>query len=70
MFCACGLPVLHYSDPKIEEMVISLVEMLGPDIQVTTPAGSWWVPRHYIALHGLKAQELPHLGFPKVANNG
>lgn len=48
-------------------MVEELIRQFGPDIVITTPQGSWLVPRHYVALHGIKAWELPSLGFPKVS---
>ena len=68
--CGCGRP-LHYSNQAIRALVQELVAELGPDVTVTTPAGTWLVPRHYLALHGLAAGELPRLaaalGFPAVA---
>lgn len=60
MNCACGKP-LHYTNPATQATIEMLVELLGPDIQVTTPKGTWLVPRHYIALHGVKSSELPGL---------
>lgn len=63
--CHCGRP-LHYSDPEIERKVRTLIDQLGPTIKVTTPRGSWLVPRHYIALHGLKGAEVHMLGFEEV----
>ncbi len=63
--CACGRP-LHYSDPKMQRIVQSLVDDLGPDVEVTVGEQSWLVPRHYVALHGIRGWELPTLGFPRV----
>jgi hypothetical protein len=64
--CACGRP-LHYADPATERAVRRLVDQLGERTQVTTTDGSTFlVPRHYIALHGLAADQLPRLGFPEV----
>lgn len=63
--CACGQP-LHYSDPNAEAAVQRLVDTLGESVRIETPEGTWLVPRHYIALHGLRAEELPRLGFPSV----
>jgi len=63
--CACGRP-LHYSDPAIEKFVRARVEELGPMVPVVVDDRAWLVPRHYIALHGLKAWELPGLGFQEV----
>lgn len=65
--CPCGEP-LHYRSGDYRRIVEKLIAVLGPDMNVTTPAGSWRVPRHYIALHGVQADELPalaaRLGFP------
>lgn len=64
--CACGKP-LHYSNPETQRQVQSLVDELGATIRVRGSNGRvWLVPRHYLALHGLKARELPELGFPEV----
>jgi hypothetical protein len=63
--CACGRP-LHYNDPNVLRMVERLVATKGPDVHVQVGDRVWLVQRHYIALHGLKAQELPSLGFPEV----
>ena len=35
-------------------------------VPVVVDDRAWLVPRHYIALHGLKAWELPGLGFQEV----
>jgi hypothetical protein len=37
------------------------VDELGETIRVGTPWGTWLVPRHYVALHGIKAFEVPSL---------
>ena len=63
--CACGRP-LHYSNPKARAFVADLVARLGPSIRVTVGGRTWLVPRHYIALHGIKAWALPSLGFPEA----
>jgi hypothetical protein len=63
--CHCGKP-LHYTDPVDEMKVRGFIEELGECMEIQTPAGRWVVPRHYIALHGLTAEELPHLGFEKI----
>lgn len=62
--CPCGRP-LHYTNPKIQEVVETLVRDLGENIPVTVGEKTYLVSRHYIALHGLKASELPDLGFPE-----
>lgn len=63
--CACGRP-LHYSDALLQGIVQRMVDKLGENIEVVVGGRKWLVPRHYIALHGLKAWELEKLGFPQV----
>lgn len=58
--CACGLP-LHYLKESSRKQVEYFIKTEGEDIIVSTLLGSWMVPRHYIALHGLRASELPEL---------
>ena len=63
--CACGLP-LHYSSPIVRAQVERMIAAAGgkPDVVVTVtsrfgrPTRRFLVQRHYIALHGLKTQEL------------
>jgi len=66
--CACGKP-LHYSDPKNEQMVQRFVNELGENERVSVGGRTWMVPRHYIALHGIAARELPTLGFEEVTDS-
>ena len=61
-FCHCGRP-LHYSTPAVRERVEHLIWLHGPFVDVTVEGRTWRVQRHYLALHGLKARELPELGF-------
>jgi hypothetical protein len=64
--CHCGLP-LHYVNPASRLAVEKLVESFGEFQKIAVPGlGTWMVQRHYIALHGLHAQDLPTLGFEKV----
>jgi hypothetical protein len=67
--CACGEP-LHYGDSRgsrvMRRAVEKLARALGENIVVTVGTRRWLVQRHYIALHGLSAQELPSLGFPEI----
>jgi len=63
--CACGRP-LHYANANHRRWVEAQILLLGTYVKVTVEGRSWMVPRHYIALHGLKAVELPTLGFPEV----
>ena len=65
--CHCGRP-LHYTDPVIEAMIGVLVEQLGEYTQVTVDRRTWLVQRHYIALHGIRAVDLPNLGFDEITN--
>lgn len=64
--CHCGKPALHYNNPHVKEMMLRMVETYGPTVNVTVGKRTWIVPRHYIALHGLVAAELPSLGFPEI----
>lgn len=64
--CACGQP-LHYAKKGKEDAIRRVIAEKGEYSTVTTPDGTWLVQRHYIALHGLKADELPSLGFQKVS---
>lgn len=68
--CPCGKG-LHYTNATTAEMVKEMVCAFGPLLLVKVPGlGTWLVPRHYIALHGLKAADLPNLGFEKVGTDG
>lgn len=63
--CACGKP-LHYTDPDFQKIVEKLVAIKGPLLKVCAGGRCWLIPRHYIALHGVKSVELPFLGFEEV----
>lgn len=58
MNCPCGQE--HIGSPSLPH-VAKLVQELGETVVVTAPAGSWHVPRVFIAMHGLKAEELASL---------
>jgi hypothetical protein len=64
--CHCGKP-LHYVDPAAERMVRRMIDQAGEFLIVDAPSGRYRVQRHYIALHGLKAEQLPLLDFEKVS---
>ncbi len=69
--CPCGLP-LHYATPEAAEYMDRMVAELGERIAVEVlTRGTFLVPRHFIALHGLKAEDLPALaeiyGFERVS---
>ena len=58
--CPCGKP-LHYTDNGIQKWVEEMIAEHGPTTNVTVEGRTWKVPRHYIALHGLMAFDLPNL---------
>jgi hypothetical protein len=67
MKCYCGKP-LHYTDGSKQKFVQKLVDELGEFIPVTVPSkGTFLVQRHYIALHGIKGENIETLGFKKLA---
>jgi hypothetical protein len=64
--CHCGKP-LHYTDPAVEQRVRKLIAELGEYVTVSIfDERTWLVPRHYIALHGIRGWEVPQLGFVEV----
>lgn len=63
--CHCGKP-LHYTDPELRKDMDETVELLGEFIPVHVSGRTWSVSRHYIALHGVKATDLPTLGFKEI----
>lgn len=65
ILCHCGQP-LHYTNPSIQKMVEEFVDQLGENVPVVCGDKTYLVQRHYIALHGLKATDLPSLGFPEL----
>lgn len=63
--CHCGQP-LHYTDALMQLLVEVMVMELGETMVVTVNGRHWKVPRHYVALHGLKGSEVDKLGFTEV----
>lgn len=67
--CPCGKP-LHYADRDKRQIMEETISRLGKETKVTVGTRSWMVSRHFIALHGLIAEELPELaakhGFKEV----
>lgn len=57
--CGCGRP-LHYTDPRIEAYMRRQVARKGPNVLVEVMGEDYgiWVPRHYVALHGIKAEHV------------
>jgi len=58
--CDCGEP-LHYITDASRRIMEELVREYGETVKVSTDTGSWMVPRHWIALHGIASWELPSL---------
>lgn len=69
--CCCGLGHT-FQTLLVFRYLTRMIAELGPVIRITTPIGTWMVPRIYIAAHGLRAQDLPHLaekyGWPRLVN--
>lgn len=64
--CPCGRE-LHYSNPETERQVRQLVARLGRYQKITVAGlGTYMVDRHYIALHGVKGEDIPLLGFERI----
>jgi hypothetical protein len=63
--CHCGKP-LHYTSEIVRAYMEELVKESGTHVPVWAGGRTWLVQRHYIALHGIKAVELPSLGFEEV----
>lgn len=70
--CLCGRP-LHYQNALSEVAMRNVIDRHGADVVVGTADGMWRVPRHFIALHGVNANDLPALarryGFVRVMPN-
>lgn len=60
--CFCGRP-LHYTNKEAETFVRKMIAERGEFIGVQVGSRVFNVPRHYIALHGLKGADVPRLGF-------
>lgn len=58
MMCACAPP---YAGPMIRAFVERANTALGPTVSVSTPMGTWLVPRHFLALHRVALSNLPRL---------
>lgn len=58
--CACGKP-LHYASPRLHALVEQLIGASGSEyvlVRRLDDNRAWKVQRHFIALHGLKGDEL------------
>jgi hypothetical protein len=60
VMCACGRPI-HYRNHKSQVAIEKLAAQLGPEVEVVVGDRKYAVQRHYIALHGLNAQQLENL---------
>ena len=67
--CACGQP-LHYTSAVVRGIVETYIMRYGPTVVVSHGDKRYRVPRHYLALHGLRAADLDALGFPEVPPEG
>lgn len=67
MNCHCGKP-LHYDNYDIKEAVEDLISFKGEYVKVRSicTEKTYLVPRHYIALHGIKERLLDTYGFEEV----
>jgi hypothetical protein len=62
VFCACGRP-LHYDQDTLRAAMDNLIEQSGTHmtIRVGLEGKFYRVQRHFIALHGLRMEDLPAL---------
>ena len=67
--CACGLP-LHYSDKAKEVEITKLSDELGEWMPVQVGHERYMVQRHYIALHGLKGNQIQSLMEQGIVRRG
>jgi hypothetical protein len=63
--CFCGQP-LHYSNKDLQNQIEQMVQEKGENLKVTVGTRTFLVPRHYIALHGIKGYEVANLGFQEL----
>lgn len=63
--CHCGKPI-HYASPETRKRAQEIIARMGRHIPVEAGDKVYKVDRHYLALHGLKAGELPELGFEEI----
>lgn len=63
--CHCGKP-LHYTDKSLQDHVEEMISRLGEHIMIEVSGRKFLVPRHYIALHGVKGADIAKLGFQEV----
>jgi hypothetical protein len=70
--CPCGVP--HELQPVVAEAFQRVTAGLPETVVMTARGRSWKIPRTYIAVHGVRAWELPELadryGFEEVPRPG
>lgn len=66
--CHCGRP-LHYLNEGSEKAMRKLVADRGRFIKITVEDRSFYVDRHYAALHGVQGKDLAILGFPEITSD-
>jgi hypothetical protein len=59
---------LHYETEAARAIVERLIRQHGAFVPVTVGMRTFRVPRHYIALHGLRASECARLGFEEITD--
>jgi hypothetical protein len=59
MKCPCG--EVHELSATVRAAYEGVTAGLPPEVAVVVEGGGWLVPRIYIAVHGLKADDLPEL---------
>ena len=57
--CPCG--EIHELSAAARAAYENVICDLEPDVRIKVPGGCWRVPRIFVAVHGLKAAELPAL---------
>ncbi len=70
--CICSLKEhtidLNLATP-VWRYVVETIETMGETIQISIPNGKCYlVQRIYVAFHGVRARDLPILGFPEVVS--
>lgn len=61
--CACGR--VHLVDPAVQACLDETIAVKGPTVSMTTPDGTWRVPRTYVAVHGC----IEDAALPQLAND-
>src|SRR5262252_4427457 len=59
--CPCGEP-LHYPDRESAARIARMIRRYGRTVPCVCACTTWFVPRHYYALHGADQYEVNALG--------